>query len=232
MSREPGIYADIPEADYHADRETLSHSGAKLILRSPAHYRWRLDHPEHKDAFDFGTAAHALVLGVGVPIVPIEADSWRTKRAQELRDEARSNGHVPLLEADYGRVQAMADVLSSHDLATDYKTAASSEPNAFVRAAAKFGYHSQHAWYLDLARDLGHPAEAFAFIVQEKEPPYVVTVVELPPELVDAGRARNRRALERFRDCTESGLWPGYVADYTFAQPAAPRWALYEEEAY
>jgi phage recombination protein Bet len=58
--------------------------------------------------------------------------------------------------------------------------------------------------------------------VQEKEPPYLVTVIELPPELVDIGRARNRRALERFRDCTESDLWPGYVPDDTFANPPRP----------
>ena len=99
-------------------------------------------------------------------------------------------------------------------------------------SGANYGYHMQHAWYLDLARDLGHDASAFAFIVQEKEPPYIVTVVELPPALVDVGRERNRRALERFRDCTESGLWPGYVPDDTFAQPSAPRWALDYQESY
>src|SRR5207244_1704033 len=76
--------------------------------------------------------------------------------------------------------------------------------------------------YPDLASDIGRPAEAFAFIVQEKEPPYIVTVIELPAELVDIGRARNQRALERFRDCTESGLWPGYIPDDTFATPSAP----------
>ena len=113
---------------------------------------------------------------------------------------------------------------------TDYKTAASSEPAVFVKAAVNFGYHMQAAWYTDLARDLGHPADAFAFIVQEKEAPYLVTVIELPPELVAIGRARNQRALERFRDCTESGIWPGYVPDDTFAQPPAPRWALYDQE--
>ena len=35
-------------------------------------------------------------------------------------------------------------------------------------------------------------------------------------ELHDA-RARNREALERFRDCTESGIWPGYLRDDAYA---------------
>lgn len=263
--RAPGFYPDIPEAEYHADRGSLSVSGAKTLLKAPALFKWQQDHPVHKDAFDFGTAAHALVLGVGAAVEPIVADSWRSKAAQEQRDAARAEGRVPLLVQDWKRVQEMADALSSHRLAmrllsegqpevsaycedgltgvmrrgrfdwlgpsilTDYKTAASAEPNAFVRAAANFGYHMQAAWYRDLAHDLGHPADAFAFIVQEKEAPYLVTVIELPSDLVTFGAVRNQRALERFRDCTESGIWPGYVSDDTFATPSAPAWALRED---
>jgi hypothetical protein len=111
---------------------------------------------------------------------------------------------------------------------TDYKTAASAEPGAFAGSAAKFGYHMQAGWYLDLARDLGHPAEAFAFIVQEKEAPYLVSVIELDEAAVNRGRELNRRALEVFRDCTESNLWPGYVADGGFARVSLPRWAFYD----
>jgi hypothetical protein len=261
-----GFIDDLDEATYHAHPTSLSVTGAKTLLKAPALYKWQQDHPVHKDVFDFGSAAHALVLGVGADICAVDYDSWRSKAAQEERDQIRADGCVPLLTADYVKVQAMADVLSSHRLAmrllsdgkpevsafavdeatgvlrrgrfdwlgptilTDYKTAASSEPGAFVKAAANFGYHMQAGWYLDLARDLGHPAQAFAFIVQEKEAPYLVTIIELPADLVEVGRARNRRALERFRDCTESGIWPGYVPDDQFATPAAPRWALTDQE--
>ena len=259
--REPGFYPDIPEAEYHSDRDSLSVSGAKVLLKAPALFRWQQDNPVHKDVFDFGSAAHALVLGAGMESIYVApfAD-WKTKAAQAM-------GLSPILPSDWLKVCDMADVLSSHRLATrllsegqpevsayaldeatgvvrrgrfdwlgaeiltDYKTAISSEPTAFVKAAANFGYHMQAAWYADLAADLDHPSAAFAFIVQEKEAPYIVTVIELPPELVDIGRARNCRALERFRDCTETGLWPGYVPDDTFAQPAAPRWALYDQES-
>lgn len=261
----PGFHAGIDEGIYHADRESLSVSGAKVLLKAPALFRWQQDHPIHKDVFDFGSAAHSLVLGAGQDILVCPFDDWRTKAAKEMRDEARKRGEIAVLRTDFDRVVEMADTLSSHTLAmrllsegepevsayaldvdtavmrrgrfdwlgsailSDYKSAASSEPAAFVRAAINFGYHMQAAWYTDLASDLGHPAAAFAFIVQEKEPPYLVTVIELPPELVDVGRRRNRRALERFRDCTEADRWPGYISDTEFAQPSAPTWALRED---
>ncbi len=263
----PGFHSDVPEIAYHSDTVSLSVSGAKLLLKAPALYRWRLDHPEHKDVFDIGHAAHALVLGVGAKIRVVYAEDWRSKDAREEREDARANGETPLLDKDHRRVQEMADALSGHQLAmrllsegqpevsayaldeptgvmrrgrfdwlgptilTDYKSSFTSEPAAFVKAASNFGYHMQAAWYSDLARDLGHPSKAFAFITQEKEAPYLVTVIELPPELVDVGRRRNRAALERFRDCTETNLWPGYVPDDQFAQPPAPLWALREDFA-
>jgi len=68
---EPGIY-DIPETDYHADpiaEPSLSSSIAKILLaRSPRH-AWanhpRLNpnqEPETRREFDFGSAAHAMLL--------------------------------------------------------------------------------------------------------------------------------------------------------------------------
>lgn len=269
-----GFIDDLDEETYHAHQGSLSHSGAKLILKAPAHYKYALTHPKHKNEFDFGTAAHAEVLGVGAEIVVHEYDADKVKSPKATnawkaeQSDVRARGAVLLLPEEYAKVREMADVLSSHRLAMrllsegkpevsafvedeetgvlkrarfdwlgssildDYKSTVCSEPGWFVRQAANLGYHSQAAWYSDVAAELGHPADAFAFIAQEKEPPYLVTVIELPPELVDAGRARNRRALQMFRDCTESGLWPGYVPDDTFAQPAAPRWALREEETY
>jgi hypothetical protein len=269
---EPGFHRDVPEQDYHRHAGSLSHSGAKTILRSPAHFAWEREHPVFKDVFDFGTAAHALVLGVGAPLVVHEYDPDKVKSPKatnawkEQQKAVRATGGVLLTPDEYSTVQAMADKLSEHTMAmrllsdgepevsafavdeptgvlrrcrfdwfgpavlTDYKTAASSEPNEFVRNAVKLKYHTQASWYLDVAADLGHSADAFAFVVQEKDPPYVVTVIELPEELVDRGRELNRRALERFRDCTESGLWPGYVPDHIVATPPAPAWAFRDEE--
>lgn len=267
---EPGFVCDLDEQVYHSHPGSLSQSGAKLILKAPALFRHEQLHPTRKSVWDFGTAAHAEVLGVGSEIVVHEYDAAKVKSPKATtawkaeQAEVRERGAVLLLPAEMQQVRDMADVLSSHRLAmrllsegqaevsafcedsetgvmrrarfdwlgptiiTDYKSSVTAEPNAFLKQAVNLGYHGQHAFYLDIAADLGHPASAFAFIVQEKEAPYLVTVVELPEELVAVGRARNRVALQRFRDCTESNRWPGYVPDDDFARPEAPAWALRE----
>lgn len=52
---EPGLYPDIPEADYHADTTTLSASSAKVLLgkRPPS---------ADSDALLFGRLAHTVIL--------------------------------------------------------------------------------------------------------------------------------------------------------------------------
>ena len=117
ITNEPGVY-DIAEADYHADpcpEPSLSSSiGHKLISRSPrhawtAHPRLNPDHePAHKKAFDFGHAAHKLVLGKGADIEVIEAKNYQTNAAKALRDDCYKAGLIPILAHDYERAQAMA----------------------------------------------------------------------------------------------------------------------------
>src|SRR5690606_22465308 len=74
-----GLRPGIDETEYHAD-PALSQSGAKLLLESPARYRWQRDAGEQRrDVFDFGHAAHGKVLGEGRELVIIDADDWRSK---------------------------------------------------------------------------------------------------------------------------------------------------------
>ena len=256
--RAPGFYDDIPEREYHDDKDSLSVSGAKVLLKAPALFRWQQDHPVYKDVFDIGTAAHALVLGVGAELVVHDYDAKKVKSPKstnawkEQQAEVRERGAVLLLPDEHATVTAMADKLSEHRLAmrllsdgkpevsayasdeatgvmrrgrfdwlapnvlTDYKTTASVDPRDLAGrygVVKKWGYDQQAAWYTDLARDLGHPADAFALIFQSKEPPYLVTVAMVPDGDLWEARQRNRHALERFRDCTESGVWPGFLPD-------------------
>ena len=253
--RPPGLHDDVPEAEYHADRASLSVTGAKLLLKSPAKFRYRLDHPEHKDVFDFGTAAHRMVLGVGANLVVHEYDAdavkspKSTKAWKERQAETRASGGVLLLPEEHATIRAMADKLSGHatatsllssgraevsayaldedtgvlrrgrfdwlndDMLVDYKTAQSATQRDFASAAAKFAYDMQAAWYLDLARACDLDPRGFVFIVQEKEPPYEVACIQLDPDAVNAARSLNRHALERFRDCSAAGIWPGHTPD-------------------
>lgn len=274
---EPGMYPDLDEKTYHRDPVpggSLSVSGAKKLLAPscPARYRYDADHPVHKPEFDFGQAAHLKVLGRGGVLDVIDAPDYKTKAARESRDAAYAGGRIPILVGELVQVEAMADAIREHPIAsilldpacgapeqsgfwfddefgvwrrvrfdwlphpssngrlilTDYKSAASAEPSAFGRAAANFGYHMQDDWYRDGARALGLGGDdtALVFVVQEKTPPYLVTVCELDEEAREIGRARNRRALEIYRDCAATRLWPGY--SQAIETVSLPRWAHYQ----
>jgi hypothetical protein len=272
---QPGVY-DLPAEVYHADPVpygSLSSTDARRLLESPAKFRWHRDHDvrEASAEFDFGHAAHELVLGRGGGVVVCEFDDWRTKDARAMRDEARANGQAPVLAKDFATVEAMADQLRLHPIAVrllqpergqpeqalfwidgdvwrralldwlpeppksgrlivaDYKTTADASPRAFARSVANFGYHQQAAWYLDgIHAVCGVSQAAFVFIAQEKSPPYLVNVVELDGPTLLVGQQRNRRAIELFRECRDSGVWPGYGDDVGVV--GLPRWAEVEHE--
>lgn len=110
---------EIPAADYHldlvADQPTLSKSIIQILLTSSpahafaAHPKLNPDLVRKEEAkYDVGTAAHAVLLeGRENAVAVIDADSWRTNAAKEVRDHARAEGRVPLLAHDWADVQAM-----------------------------------------------------------------------------------------------------------------------------
>lgn len=118
----PGIY-DLPAEVYHADPVpggSLSSSGARRLLppHCPARYRHEQDHPRTPTAeMNLGSAAHRIVLGAGADLVEIDAGNYRTKAAQEQRDEALADGRIPVLPHEHEQVQAMAKALREHETA-------------------------------------------------------------------------------------------------------------------
>ena len=112
---------------------------------------------------------------------------------------------------------------------SDYKTAVSANPIAFGKSSWDYGYAGQDQWYTDAARALGLADDlAFVFIVQEKEPPYIVTVVELDAEAKRIGRERNRLARDTYAECVAADRWPGYTDDVALA--SLPGWAVCQHE--
>jgi hypothetical protein len=120
---EPGVY-QLDEAEYHRDPVpggSLSFSGAKRLLPPgcPALFHHERQHGRgNRQTFDFGHAAHSLVLGVGAPLAVIDADDYRKKAAQEARDAAYAIGEVPILASEHERVVAMAAAIKVHPVAS------------------------------------------------------------------------------------------------------------------
>ncbi len=109
-------------------------------------------------------------------------------------------------------------------LIVDYKTADSADPEQFGKKAVNLGYHMSAEWYrrlvigLELADD-----PAFLHVVQEKEPPYLVSVCQLPGEALRIGARLNRRAINTYSKCKSDDVWPGYSDDDVAVAPV-PAW--------
>lgn len=265
-----GIVHSLPEADYHA-HPALSSTGARKLLppSCPAKFEWERRHPTPPTrAMREGHAAHRMILGVGVEVVPVVGyDDWRTKAAQDQRKEIESSGSVALLERDVRRLMAMRDALLRHPIAgrlfdpdrgapeasifwedsetgvecraridylpdatkgrrlilADYKRAESALPTGigFPKASANYGYPMQADWYTQGVKALGLDRDPqFVFVVQEPEPPFVVTVGQFKSSDLALAHERNRRALHTYAACEASGQWPGYASEVvTFEMP-------------
>lgn len=112
----------------------------------------------------------------------------------------------------------------------DLKTCASAEPGAIAKQVLNLRYFMQAPFYADGVAALGlHPAPDFLFVFVESAPPHLITIVQLKDEAMDAGRALNRLAIERYRDCMEAGVWPGY-SDEPIELIDLPPWAYRQLE--
>jgi len=110
-------------------------------------------------------------------------------------------------------------------LLVDLKTTVDASPSTFGKTAHSFGYHQSAAHYIDGVKAATGEEMPFRFVLVEKSAPYLVSVVELDFEAIDYGRQLNDRAKRIYRECVESGNWPGYPA----TEPISlPNYAVYE----
>lgn len=109
----------------------------------------------------------------------------------------------------------------------DLKTTEDASPVGFARSIAKFGYHIQAAFYIDgLMAVHKQPTPSFKFIAVEKNPPHLVAVYELSERAIQQGRAEYMAALESYRQCVKTGVWPGYDG----GEIDLPYWARVDDE--
>lgn len=130
---EDGMYSGIPDEVYHADRGSLSSSGARALLAPscPEIFRHQqLEPPAPKPQYDFGHVAHKFVLGEGSEIVELDPAihglnqngspskaPTNTAMWQEAAQEARQRGQIPMHIAEVAKARAMAAKVREHPLA-------------------------------------------------------------------------------------------------------------------
>jgi hypothetical protein len=114
---------NLSSSDYHADqtgdpRPSLSAGIANILLAKSPRHAWHA-HPRlnpdyrrrEEERFDIGTVIHAALLegNAEACCAVLDYPDWRTKAAQQERDEARAAGLVPLLVKHWDAVLAMYD---------------------------------------------------------------------------------------------------------------------------
>lgn len=130
MTKYQGLVRDLDETLYHS-LPGLSSTGAKKILKSPAHYAHYASQPsETKAEFDLGSAVHSKVLGVGADIAvypdgegkeTFEFDgeemknvlasngATSTKASKAFAEDARGRGLIPVKRATANVVNIMVE---------------------------------------------------------------------------------------------------------------------------
>lgn len=111
-------------------------------------------------------------------------------------------------------------------MVVDYKSSGAVDVASMSKSMVTYGYAQQGAWYIDAveALDLTPPAGVvFLLVFQMSEPPYLVRVAQPEPEAVQWGRVKNRKAIDTYRECERTGIWPGYPSGVVSL--AMPHWS-------
>lgn len=93
----------------------------------------------------------------------------------------------------------------------DYKTTTSCEDGHFERSCRYYGYKLQAAMYVEGLFQSTLESYKFAFVAQEKNPPYAVRVYFCDQGFIDEGMEIYRTLMDKYHECVLTGEWPGYA---------------------
>ena len=120
----PGLVHNMPDAVYHADPVpggSLSSTGVRQLLDSPARFIHDQQHRQGRRAFDVGHVVHTKILGIGAPIVTYPDEhltpSGNPSTKAETRaweEEQRAAGLAIISRADLALVEAMSEAVLAH----------------------------------------------------------------------------------------------------------------------
>lgn len=224
------------------------------IRKSPAHYLYKVTHPEEPTAtLLFGTAAHKYILepeSFWDEYIEVPKIDRRTKAGKEEWQRILDSGKTPISSEDLAVIRDMNAQIEAHPLASsllktgqheipiewtdaktgepckcrpdvittidgenwiaDYKTTTSCMDGAFEKACRAYGYKLQAAMYAEGVFCSTFDLCKFAFVAQEKMPPYAVRVYKCDMGFILEGQEMFHELIGILHECKETGEWPGY----------------------
>lgn len=156
---EPGLYRNVPIERYHSDpglfngEFSISSTGLKAIARRPLEY-WRTSHynpfrvePKSTEAFEFGKAAHMLILGEEgfaeryalQPETYINSKgvkaawNYNSTSCREWRDETVLSGRAVITTAQIDAIREIASSLQRKSLVQQGILGGLIERSAFIK---------------------------------------------------------------------------------------------------
>jgi hypothetical protein len=121
---------------------------------------------------------------------------------------------------------------NGHWLMVDLKSAASACFDEFSRAAGKYNYHIQTAFYRFVeALVSGREKKPFLHVVVENVPPYDSAFYKIDEASLEAGVRRYEQGLRLYKRCIDSGKFPGVgwdwgISDFQIEDLPIQKWAL------
>lgn len=149
----------------------------------------------------FSNPTASAMIGSAQKSNGIEQSAYWTELSYDLECKARFDV-LPDAESLYGRA------------VVDLKTCQSSSPKDFSRSFQNFHYYLQGAMYLmgcaEVADEILKARDEFIIIAVEKTQPYGVSLFEMTDDYHDFGIDKAFELMGIWRECLDSGNWPGY----------------------
>ena len=122
-------------------------------------------------------------------------------------------------------------VVNGRGYIIDLKSCRSAAPDDFRRDAINFGYDLQAAMYVEgVQKEHGIPCD-FLFVAVEKDPPYLINVMQCDDLLLTRGKDLFREYLGLYKRCSETGNWFGLNGEYDIINNLSlPSWLAKEIE--
>lgn len=101
-------------------------------------------------------------------------------------------------------------IINGRGLIVDLKSTTDSSTDSFRREAIKLGYDFQAAMYQSAVQQERGIECDFVFIAVEKEPPYMINIMQCDPLFLTRGYDIFREYIGLYSDCLKTGNWYGY----------------------